>query len=105
MTEQETHYVRRIRSKATWKEWILFLSLGMLCSAGIGTECVKYLKRLREEDVERGRVLSLRSVSERHKRELRRLGHEKGREMKVRERGGIKPGERRLPSPEAHDND
>ena len=105
MTDEETYHVRRVRIRASWKEWLIFISIGILCSAGIGSESVKYLKRLREEDAEKARVTWLHSISEHHKKVLRRLGHEKGREMKVRERGGIKPGELRLPPPQAGDTD
>lgn len=87
------HYI----NAASWREWAIFLVLGLVGCIGIGLRYVDYQKLRQEEEQVAARHAKVREFAAKRERAVRRMTLDKGREIEIRKRGYMKPGERPLP--------
>ncbi len=91
---------RRRRSPGASKlEWAVFALAALLGCVGIGLEYYALQGYRRRQVAEVDRLAKLQAVAERKERAQRRLDSPLGREVLIREFGGLKPGELPLPLP------
>lgn len=92
---------RRRPEGASKLEWAVLALVALIGGLGLGLEYHTLQGSRQRERAESARLARLQRATEEKTRALRRLETPLGREMRVRELGGLKPGELPLPPPRA----